>query len=84
MAAVPGFETLRKQQEAFMKTMMGGMPGWRRLGLGPGRDDEDSRGAASADDLAADQEATGRAAEEAVEALTPRRWGLWMAELRAA
>jgi len=28
MASVPGFEALRKQQEAFLKSMMGGMPGW--------------------------------------------------------
>jgi polyhydroxyalkanoate synthesis repressor PhaR len=28
LATVPGFEALRKQQEAFMKTMMGGLPGW--------------------------------------------------------
>ncbi len=28
LAAVPGFETMRKQQEAFLKTMMGGMAGW--------------------------------------------------------
>lgn len=28
MAAMPGFEAMRKQQEAFMKTMMAGMPGW--------------------------------------------------------
>lgn len=28
MAAMPGFEAMRKQQEAFMKSMMGGMPGW--------------------------------------------------------
>lgn len=28
MAAMPGFEAMRKQQEAFLKTMMGGMPGW--------------------------------------------------------
>ncbi|MDX5349651.1 MAG: polyhydroxyalkanoate synthesis repressor PhaR [Paracoccaceae bacterium] len=28
MAAVPGFEAMRKQQEAFLKSMMGGMPGW--------------------------------------------------------
>ncbi|MGL6210389.1 MAG: polyhydroxyalkanoate synthesis repressor PhaR [Paracoccaceae bacterium] len=28
MAAVPGFDALRKQQEAFLKTMMTGMPGW--------------------------------------------------------
>lgn len=33
MAAMPGFDLMRKQQEAFMKTMMGGVPGWG--GSGP-------------------------------------------------
>lgn len=28
LAAMPGFEVMRKQQEAFMKSMMGGVPGW--------------------------------------------------------
>ena len=28
MANVPGFEALRKQQEAFLKSLMGGMPAW--------------------------------------------------------
>ncbi len=28
LLAMPGFEAMRKQQEAFMKTMMGGVPGW--------------------------------------------------------
>ena len=28
--AMPGFEAMRKQQEAFMKTMMGGVPGWSK------------------------------------------------------
>lgn len=28
MAAVPGFEAMRKQQEVFLKSMMGGVPGW--------------------------------------------------------
>ncbi len=28
MAGMPGFEALRKQQESFLKTMMGGVPGW--------------------------------------------------------
>ncbi len=32
MAAMPGFEAMRKQQEAFMKSMMGGMPGWSATG----------------------------------------------------
>ena len=28
MATMPGFEAMRKQQEAFLKSMMGGVPGW--------------------------------------------------------
>lgn len=28
IAAMPGFEAMRKQQEAFMKSMMGGLPTW--------------------------------------------------------
>lgn len=28
MAAMPGFDAMRKQQEVFMKTFMGGLPGW--------------------------------------------------------
>ncbi len=28
LTAMPGYEAMRKQQEAFMKTMMGGIPGW--------------------------------------------------------
>jgi polyhydroxyalkanoate synthesis repressor PhaR len=38
LAAVPGFDALRKQQEAFLKTVMGGMPGWS--GSGPAREEE--------------------------------------------
>jgi polyhydroxyalkanoate synthesis repressor PhaR len=48
MAAVPGFEALRKQQEAFLKTVMGGMPGWG--GSGPAREEEPP--AAASDDIA--------------------------------
>lgn len=32
IAAMPGFEAMRKQQEAFMKTMMVGMPAWSGAG----------------------------------------------------
>lgn len=32
LATVPGFEAMLKQQEAFMKTMMGGLPGWTAPG----------------------------------------------------
>ncbi len=28
LAAMPGFEAMRKQQEMFMKGLMGGVPGW--------------------------------------------------------
>jgi len=37
LTAMPGFDLMRKQQEAFMKTMMGGVPGWG--GTGPSSDD---------------------------------------------
>lgn len=39
LAAMPGFEALRKQQEAFLKTMMGGLPGWSSGGPGHVRDE---------------------------------------------
>jgi len=47
MAAVPGFDAILKQQEAFLKTMMGGMPGWSASG--PAREDETP---AAPDDIA--------------------------------
>jgi polyhydroxyalkanoate synthesis repressor PhaR len=50
MAAVPGFDALRKQQEAFLKTVMGGMPGWG--GSGPKREEEDTPAPAAPDDIA--------------------------------
>ena len=37
LTALPGFDAMRKQQEAFLKSIMGGMPGWS--GSGPARDD---------------------------------------------
>jgi polyhydroxyalkanoate synthesis repressor PhaR len=43
MASVPGFEAMRKQQEAFLKTMMGGMagmPGWG--GSGPDKEEPEA------------------------------------------
>lgn len=49
MSAMPGFEAMRKQQEAFMKSMMGGMPGWGTSG--PAKE-EDGGAASGADDLA--------------------------------
>lgn len=40
MAAVPGFDAMRKQQEAFLKSMMGGMPAWG--GSGPAKEEASS------------------------------------------
>jgi polyhydroxyalkanoate synthesis repressor PhaR len=48
IAAMPGFDALRKQQEAFLKTMMGGMPGWASSGPAP----EDDAAASQSEDLA--------------------------------
>jgi polyhydroxyalkanoate synthesis repressor PhaR len=47
MAAMPGFEAMRKSQEAFMKTMMGGMPGWGASG--PAREEDGTEGSSSED-----------------------------------
>lgn len=46
MAAMPGFDAMRKSQEAFMKSMMAGLPGWTAPGLGAKED------APQTDDLA--------------------------------
>lgn len=48
MAAMPGFDLMRKQQEAFMKTMMGGVPGWKATGPVP----EEETPTTSAEELA--------------------------------
>jgi polyhydroxyalkanoate synthesis regulator protein len=47
LTSMPGFEVMRKQQEAFMKTMMGGMPGWAATEAKPAKSD-----AGAADELA--------------------------------
>lgn len=39
MAAVPGFDAMRKQQEMFLKSIMGGVPGWSGKGTTPDVDD---------------------------------------------
>ncbi len=49
MAGMPGFEAMRKQQEAFMKTMMGGMPGW---GVPASSKEDGAPEAGSAEELA--------------------------------
>lgn len=47
LTAMPGFEAMRKQQEAFLKTMMGGLPGWS--GTGAAREED---APTSAEDIA--------------------------------
>ncbi len=44
MASVPGFEAMRKQQEAFLKSMMGGMPGWPGASSGPEPEPTEEKG----------------------------------------
>lgn len=51
MSAMPGFEAMRKQQEAFMKSMMGGMPGWGSSG--PAKEQDATPESNSSEDLAA-------------------------------
>jgi polyhydroxyalkanoate synthesis repressor PhaR len=43
LAGMPGFEALRKQQEAFLKSMMGGMAAWGNPAA-PARDETPSEG----------------------------------------
>ena len=50
MAAMPGFEAMRQQQEVFMKTFMSGLPGWG--GSGPAREDATEAAAPDTDELA--------------------------------
>ncbi|WP_151717667.1 polyhydroxyalkanoate synthesis repressor PhaR [Gemmobacter serpentinus] len=50
LAAMPGFDAMRKQQEAFMKTMMGGMPGWGSTGPAP---DDAEKPSPDGDEIAA-------------------------------
>ena len=49
LAAMPGFDVMRKQQEAFMKTMLGGIPGWSAT---PAADKPGDAPATAADELA--------------------------------
>jgi polyhydroxyalkanoate synthesis repressor PhaR len=51
LAAVPGFDAMRKQQEAFLKTMLGGLPGWSASG--PAREEEAAPAATKEEELAA-------------------------------
>jgi polyhydroxyalkanoate synthesis repressor PhaR len=45
MAAMPGFDAMRKSQEAFMKSMMAGLPGWTAPGAAsPNREDAPQSG----------------------------------------
>jgi polyhydroxyalkanoate synthesis repressor PhaR len=48
MAAMPGFEAMRKQQEVFMQAFMGGLPGW--TGSAHSKDDTAAPEASSKDE----------------------------------
>lgn len=50
MAGMPGFDAMRKQQEAFMQAFMGGVPGWG--GSGPAREETAPETEAKGDELA--------------------------------
>jgi len=54
LTAMPGFEAMRKNQEAFMKAMMGGMPGWGTAGAtgANGNTDPATAPPASGDEIA--------------------------------
>ncbi|WP_112308751.1 polyhydroxyalkanoate synthesis repressor PhaR [Pseudogemmobacter bohemicus] len=49
MASVPGFDALRKQQEAFLKTLMGGVSGWPGASSGPEPEATEEKGEDLAD-----------------------------------
>ena len=49
LATVPGLDAMRKQQEAFLKTLMGGMPGWAASGPAPEQEPEATAPPASED-----------------------------------
>ncbi|MFV0492865.1 MAG: polyhydroxyalkanoate synthesis repressor PhaR [Pseudorhodobacter sp.] len=49
MAAVPGFEAMRQQQEVFLKSVMGGMSGWKEPDA---EDQEETEADSSAKELA--------------------------------
>jgi polyhydroxyalkanoate synthesis repressor PhaR len=48
ISAIPGFDAMRKQQEALMKTMMVGVPGWGS----PGPTKDEAEPASNAEELA--------------------------------
>lgn len=50
LAAMPGFDLMRKQQEVFMKGLMGALPGWNATGPAP--DKADAPAADAGDELA--------------------------------
>ena len=52
MAGMPGFDALRKQQEAFMKTMMAGLPAMPGWGLPTGSSEPAPEAKESPEDLA--------------------------------
>lgn len=46
LTAMPGFDAMRKQQEAFLKSIMGGVPGWGGSGPAPEDTEESAKDSA--------------------------------------
>lgn len=42
LSAMPGFDAMRKQQEAFMKTMLAGLPAWTAASSGPAQEEDEA------------------------------------------
>ena len=68
LTTMPGFDLMRKQQEAFMKTMMGGVPGW--AGSGPAKEEAAQD---PAEELAEIKKQFAELQQKAVEALGCRK-----------
>jgi hypothetical protein len=49
---MPGFEAMRKSQEAFIKGLMGAVPGWGAGSTGPSAPGEAGKDSTTAEELA--------------------------------
>lgn len=52
VAGMPGFEAMRKSQEAFIKGLMGAVPGWSAGSTGPSASGEAGKDSTTAEELA--------------------------------
>jgi polyhydroxyalkanoate synthesis repressor PhaR len=54
MAAIPGFDALRAQQEAFLKTLSGGMTAWGKTGGATGGEEKPAKSASELEAIKAE------------------------------